>query len=106
MQGIHGKNLIVVQKGTIGAFEVGQGYKTNLVGRLLECVQVKRMLVLDEDKSPYNPCHFCAIKLYSVYQLDYVVLPKPFKHGFKQAFDFYTSNVLMKQLQHSTKKDV
>jgi hypothetical protein len=37
MQGIHGE-FIASQKGIIGEFEVGQGYKINLIDTLLECV--------------------------------------------------------------------
>ena len=96
MQGNHGENLIASQKGISEEFEVGQGYKNNLFDRLLECVQVKRISVLDEANHLAILVIFVLSNCTNVYQLDDDVLHKPFKHGFKQAFDLYTSNILMK----------
>ena len=41
MQGFRGENLTTIQKGTIRAFEVGQGHQTDWVDRLLECAQAR-----------------------------------------------------------------
>jgi hypothetical protein len=42
----------------------------------------------------------------SVFQPADVILQKPFKHGFRQEFDSFTSDDIMKQLQHTSAKHI
>ena len=64
MQSICGEDTTTIQRKIDWTFEVGQGHKTDMVDRLLECTQVKGVHILDERESPRNPYHFCASKLY------------------------------------------
>jgi len=49
---------------------------------------------------------FILLNYISVYQLMRVILQKPFKHGFKQEFNVYTTNNIDKQLDVKEAKDV
>ena len=40
----------------------------------------------------------------SIFQPTDVILQKPFKHEFMQEFDSFTSNDIIKQLQHTSTK--
>ena len=42
----------------------------------------------------------------SIFQPVDVILQKPFKHGFRQEFDSFTSEDIMKQLQFTSAKDI
>ena len=42
----------------------------------------------------------------SVFQPADVILQKSFKHGFRQAFNSFTSDDIINQLQHTTTKDI
>ena len=42
----------------------------------------------------------------SVFQPTDVILQKPFKHEFMQEFDSFTCNDIMKQLQHTSTKEI
>lgn len=106
MQGIHGENLIVVRKGTIGNLKLYKDIK------LIWLIDYSSAYKSKELQSWMKTNHLTILVIFVlsnctiVYQPHYAILHKPFKHGFKQAFDFYTSNVLMKQIQHSTRNDV
>ena len=42
----------------------------------------------------------------SVFQPADVILQKPFKHGFRQIFDSFTSDDIINQLQHTAAKNI
>ena len=76
---------------------------------LLDCWSVhksKEFIAWMKEKHPNILLIFVPANCTSIYQPADVILQRPFKHGFRKAFDIYTIAMIDKQLEEKEAKDV